>query len=268
MRGLSARTKELIEVALALLQRDHPMTLRQLHYAIFSAAIIPYLNDQAHYKRLSRATTTARRTHREWELAGEIGREPAYSIPSAWMVDETRQPETVSVWQDVHEYLDCTKRDYRRDNWQDQPRHVEVWSEKATVLGSIRPVADELGITLRVCHALRLPAWKVKSVNTSKASTSPSPSSFWAITIHRATSLSTISMSACSGPPASSSACCGWRFTLKTSASSTCLRSESSQPILEPLRSKRNLGRGQPRSNWTRFLLLNCVAESRAPSRN
>jgi len=27
-----------------------------------------------------------------------------------------------------------------------------VWSEKATVLGSVRPVANEYGITLRVCH--------------------------------------------------------------------------------------------------------------------
>jgi len=41
---------------------------------------------------------------------------------------------------------------YRRDNWQDQANYCEVWSEKATVLGSVRPVANEYGITLRVCH--------------------------------------------------------------------------------------------------------------------
>jgi hypothetical protein len=44
------------------------------------------------------------------------------------------------------------KRAYRRDNWQDQANYCEVWSEKATILGSVRPVADEYGITLRVCH--------------------------------------------------------------------------------------------------------------------
>jgi hypothetical protein len=142
MRGLSNSTKELIEYAYRLLVADHPQTLRQLHYAVFSRREIPYENDQADYKRLSRATSVACRAYRAWEL--ESGRDsdgdpPAYSIPADWMVDETRQPETV-------------KRSYRRDNWQDQANYCEVWSEKATLLGAIRPVADAWGITLRVCH--------------------------------------------------------------------------------------------------------------------
>jgi hypothetical protein len=82
----------------------------------------------------------------------KIGREPAYSIPTEWMVDETRQPEMVSVWEDAAEYIECVKRSYRRDNWQDQPNYCEIWSEKATILGSIRPLADKWGVTLRVCH--------------------------------------------------------------------------------------------------------------------
>src|SRR5688572_30022948 len=96
MRGLSDSTKELIEYARRLLEADHPQTLRQLHYAIFSRQEIDYANDKASYARLSRATTTARRSYREWELAGEIGPEPAVSIPPDWMVDEGRQPETVN----------------------------------------------------------------------------------------------------------------------------------------------------------------------------
>jgi hypothetical protein len=64
MRGLSKKTLELIAFARQLLEAAHPMTLRQLHYAIFSAAKIDYDNAQADYKRLSRATTFARRTHR------------------------------------------------------------------------------------------------------------------------------------------------------------------------------------------------------------
>jgi len=36
MRGLSRSTTELIQGARQLLQQDHPQTLRQLHYAIFS----------------------------------------------------------------------------------------------------------------------------------------------------------------------------------------------------------------------------------------
>lgn len=155
MRGLSAQTKELIEYAYRLLEADHPQTLRQLHYAIFSRKEIPYENSQADYKRLSRATSFARRAHRAWELAAGLtdeGVPPPNAIPADWMVDETRQPEMVSVWQNATEYVETVKRSYRRDNWQDQANYCEVWSEKATILGAIRPIADQWGITLRVCH--------------------------------------------------------------------------------------------------------------------
>jgi len=152
MRGLSNSTKELILYARRLLEQDHPQTLRQLHYAIFSRREIRYENTQADYKRLSRATTAARRTYRAWQLAEGDGGPPAHSIPAGYMVDETRQPETVNVWRDATEYVDTVKRCYRRDNWQNQTNYCEVWCEKATILGAIRPIADEWGITLRVCH--------------------------------------------------------------------------------------------------------------------
>jgi hypothetical protein len=41
-------------------------------------------------------------------------------------LDELREAEIVSMWDDVHAYLETVKRAYRRDNWQDQPYHVEV----------------------------------------------------------------------------------------------------------------------------------------------
>ena len=40
MRGLATKTEEPIHFAYTLLAESHPMTLRQLHYAIFSAAKI------------------------------------------------------------------------------------------------------------------------------------------------------------------------------------------------------------------------------------
>jgi hypothetical protein len=48
--------------------------------------------------------------------------------------------------------MDCVKASYRRDNWQDQPNYCELWSEKATVLGSMRPITGELGVMLRACR--------------------------------------------------------------------------------------------------------------------
>jgi hypothetical protein len=117
----------LIEYAYGLLEADHSQTLRQLHYAIFSRGEIAYENTQAHYKRLSRATTVARRAYRSRELLHyPDSLMPPHAIPPQWMVDETREAEMVSVLRDATAYVDTVKRAYRRDNWQDQPlRGVE-----------------------------------------------------------------------------------------------------------------------------------------------
>jgi hypothetical protein len=150
MRGLAKRTVELIVFASLLLAELHPMTLRQLHYAIFSAAKIAYDNTPEDYERLSRVTTTVRRNYRILELAGEANLlDSDELIPPDWIVDELREAEIVSMWTDLPEYMMSVRRSYRRNNWQDQPCYVEVWSEKATVLDSLRPVTEEYGVMLR-----------------------------------------------------------------------------------------------------------------------
>ena len=153
MRGLSKKTIELILFARQLLAELNPMTLRQLHYAVFSASKIAYDNTPADYKRLSRVTTTARRLYRECELAGYAEHLiPDHAIPPGWIVDELREAEIVNMWDNLAEYLDTVKTSYNRNNWMDQPNHCEVWSEKATVLGSLRPITREFGVMLRACR--------------------------------------------------------------------------------------------------------------------
>jgi hypothetical protein len=149
MRGLSRRTIELRDFARELLAGLHPMNLRQLHYTIFSAAKIDYQNTQPDYKRLSRVTTDSRRRHRRAQL---MGYDAGDEIPHDWIVDELREGEMVSVWDDAAGYIDAVKSSYRRDLWQDQPVYVEIWSEKASVLGSLRPVTQEFGVMLRPCR--------------------------------------------------------------------------------------------------------------------
>ena len=128
MRGLAKNTVELIAFARQVLAEHHPMTLRQLHYAIFSAAKIAYDNTMPDYKRLSRVASVSRRIHRWGELHG---RRVVDAIPHDWIIDEVREAEMPSVWDDAAGYMDAVKRSYRRNNWQDQPNYCEVWSEKA-----------------------------------------------------------------------------------------------------------------------------------------
>lgn len=77
---------------------------------------------------------------------------PELGIPSNWITDELRQGERVNLFENAEKYIEAVRHSYRRDNWQDQPFYVELWGEKATVLGSLRPVANEWGLTLRVCR--------------------------------------------------------------------------------------------------------------------
>ncbi len=179
MRGISAFTRALIEIARKILKDDHPQTLRQLHYRIFSLALSGYKNDRASYRGLCRVLTNARRLYRQWELSRkdwtpfdhenviqakrflvDSGLEhyaaslesPDLGIPSNWIVDELRLGERVNVWEDAPAYVEAVEVSYRRDNWQDQPRYVELWGEKATVLGALRPIANAWGLMLRVCR--------------------------------------------------------------------------------------------------------------------
>ena len=73
-------------------------------------------------------------------------------IPWEWIVDETRAPERASAWENPAHYVEAVKRAYRCDRWVDQPDWVEVMSEKGTIRGTLAPVLEHYGVTLRVMH--------------------------------------------------------------------------------------------------------------------
>jgi hypothetical protein len=70
----------------------------------------------------------------------------------AWIVDETRQEETVSSWNGLGDFGEAVFRSYRRDFWQHQQAWLKVFSEKSTVGGIVRPVLNEFAVSFRVLH--------------------------------------------------------------------------------------------------------------------
>jgi hypothetical protein len=72
----------------------------------------------------------------------------------AWdyIVDEAREFERVSQWDNPEEFARCAGRQYRRDFWKQQPVRCEVWSEKGTLRGVLEPVLDAYGVGFRVMH--------------------------------------------------------------------------------------------------------------------
>ena len=135
-RGKSKRSIKLIAAAQTILQEIQPASVRAVCYQLFIAGLIPNMGKSA-TNGVSRQLTWAR----------EEG-----IIPWGWIVDESREAETSGRWSDPDAIIDAAVRGYRRDYWQDQPRRVEVWSEKGTVRGTLAPVLKEFGITFRVMH--------------------------------------------------------------------------------------------------------------------
>jgi len=135
-RGPGTRSIELTAAAKDILEEIAPASLRAVCYRLFVVHLI---------KDMSHGSTSA--VSRNLRDAREKG-----VIPWEWIVDESREAETVATWSNPNALIDAAVRSYRRNYWQDQPRRVEVWSEKGTVRGTVGPVLDEYGVTFRVMH--------------------------------------------------------------------------------------------------------------------
>lgn len=135
-RGKSARSLALIDAARTILQEIQPASIRAVCYRLFVLKLIP---------SMARASTS--RVSRQLTYAREQG-----LLPWDWVVDETREPERVQAFENPTAYVEVVKTAYRRDRWADQPRAVEVWSEKGTIRGTLAPVLHAYGITFRVMH--------------------------------------------------------------------------------------------------------------------
>ena len=132
-RGKWTATTELVERAERILSAEQPMTIRQLFYRLVSVQALE--NSVPEYKKLSRVMTDAR----------ESGQ-----VPFSWIVDRSRPTYAPNVFDDLKDGLTALRNCYRKDYWQDQSAHVEIWTEKDAIIGSIEPVTDELGVTVRV----------------------------------------------------------------------------------------------------------------------
>jgi hypothetical protein len=132
-KGLWNSTMKLIEAAHGILAREQPATIRQLFYRLVSVHVLE--NSTPDYHKLIRVMTLAR--ERE-------------EIPFEWIVDRSRPTYSPNVFDDLKDGLTTLRNCYRKDYWQDQPAHIEVWAEKDAITGAVQPITDELGITMRV----------------------------------------------------------------------------------------------------------------------
>lgn len=127
------KTTKLINAALAILEEQHPMTIRQLFYRLVSVGEVE--NNKKHYQMVIRIMTTAR-------MDGRCRFE--------YIVDRSRPEYKSNVWDDAADYARTVMYGYRKDYWTLQPHHIELWVEKDAIVGSIDEVTKELGVIIRV----------------------------------------------------------------------------------------------------------------------
>jgi hypothetical protein len=135
-RGKSEASIALIKAMHDIAEECQPITGRGIGYKLFAAGLIPDMSKQS-----------MKRVYTQLKDARELG-----LIPWEWIVDETRSIEKVPSWSNPEGFARSAIRCYRRDYWDQQPVRVEVWSEKGTVRGVLRPVLDKYGIGFQVMH--------------------------------------------------------------------------------------------------------------------
>jgi hypothetical protein len=114
-----------------IVQRDQPMTVRQVFYQAVVHGIVG--KAETEYDKIQQLLTDLRR-------GGDI--------PYEWIIDEgryARQPYTV---EGIPQVLNDTRRDYRKDPWQEIPEYVQLWIEKNALVGVLEPVTREFDVRL------------------------------------------------------------------------------------------------------------------------
>jgi hypothetical protein len=126
VRGMAQRSVELIAAMYTKAKAAKPITGRGVGYKLFTAGLIPSMER----KEMQRVYRLLKET-REQGI-----------IPWEWIVDENRGLERVSTWDDPDDYA-------RRNQ---QPHRVDVWSEKGTVRGVLKPVLDHYAVGFNPVH--------------------------------------------------------------------------------------------------------------------
>src|SRR5262245_6919895 len=98
-RGMARASLDLNDQMYGLIEAAQPITGRGVGYKLFSAGLIPAMAEMPRVYRLLKLA-------REQDM-----------IPWDWIVDETREIERRSSWDDPAAFVWTVARAYRRDYW-------------------------------------------------------------------------------------------------------------------------------------------------------
>ena len=114
---------------------DFALTLRQIYYQLVAKQIIP--NEQRYYKKLSNVCVT--------------GRDEGI-LPEEAFADRLRAVDKPGAWLDLNEFMQTVKRSYNKDKWDNQPKYIEIWTEKDALRSVLTEITYPYDVSLMVAR--------------------------------------------------------------------------------------------------------------------
>lgn len=149
------RNEQIRDQVAALVLENRPATVRQIYYLGIGRYWEKDTNgDRSAYNKVCR-------------LIGEMREEGR--IPWGWIADNTRWVRQQQMFSDVDSAFERWAGTYRRDRWQSQYDHVEVWCESDSIAGVINPITRPLGIGLYVCRGQSSKTFVYEAVETYRS---------------------------------------------------------------------------------------------------
>lgn len=120
---------------------DFALTLRQIYYQLITRQIIPQPIDgkeaERVYKKLSNLCVK--------------GRDEGI-LPEEGFSDSLRKVDKPGAWIDLNEFMQTVKRSYSKDKWQNQPKYLEIWTEKDALRSVLSEVTYQYDVSLMVAR--------------------------------------------------------------------------------------------------------------------
>ncbi len=137
---MQKKSLERLEQILKILNSyDFALTLRQIYYQLITRQIIPQPVDGEEakrvYKRLSNLCVN--------------GRDEGI-LPEEKFTDPTRIFDKLSSWFDLKDFLDTVRRSYNKDKWDNQPKYLEIWTEKQALQKVINTITYKYDVGLQI----------------------------------------------------------------------------------------------------------------------
>jgi hypothetical protein len=124
--GPTASTIKFRDQLAPIIEEQQPCIVRQPYYQ----GVVHELVDKtdAGYDKVQRELLAMRRTGQ---------------VPYSWVVDLGRQPYGSTGFDDVDDFINCIKYQYRRNYWLHCPVRLEFWCEKKTLMTTLEPILQD-----------------------------------------------------------------------------------------------------------------------------